>query len=154
MGARNWVGIGLSYKPARLHRMAASLESIPGLLTSLKIPSLRPNPKKNMVYASVWSWLEPHLMSTPESTSTHVPWATVCQSWPYTYASVDCITQSGFFFFFFFLKVLWPNATLFAFIFIYTVDTFIHHSFIHKHSLRPISFCPLVRSCFVSMVLV
>jgi hypothetical protein len=23
--------------------------------------------------------------------------------------------------------------------FLYTVDTFIHHSFIHKHSLRPIS---------------
>jgi hypothetical protein len=40
---------------------------------------------------------------------------------------------------YFFLKVWWPNATLFAFIFLYTVDTFIHHSFIHKHSLRPIS---------------
>jgi hypothetical protein len=37
------------------------------------------------------------------------------------------------------IKVWWPNATLFAFIFLYTVDTFIHHSFIHKHSLRPIS---------------
>ncbi len=37
------------------------------------------------------------------------------------------------------LKVWWPNATLFAFIFLYTVDTFKHHSFIHKHSLRPIS---------------
>jgi hypothetical protein len=38
-----------------------------------------------------------------------------------------------------FFKVWWPNATLFAFIFLYTVDTFIHHSFIHKHLLRPIS---------------
>ncbi len=41
MGARNRVGIGLSYRPARLHRLAESisLESIPGLLKSLKIPS-------------------------------------------------------------------------------------------------------------------
>jgi hypothetical protein len=40
---------------------------------------------------------------------------------------------------YFFLKVWWPYATLFAFIFsLYnTVDTFIQ--FIHKHSLRPIS---------------
>jgi hypothetical protein len=30
-------GIGLSYRPARLHRLA---ESIPGLLKSLKIPTL------------------------------------------------------------------------------------------------------------------
>ena len=37
MGARNRVGIGLSHRPARLHRLA---ESIPGLLKSLKIPSL------------------------------------------------------------------------------------------------------------------
>ncbi len=37
MGARNRVGIGLSYRPARLHRLA---ESIPGFLKSLKIPSL------------------------------------------------------------------------------------------------------------------
>jgi hypothetical protein len=37
MGARNRVGIGLSYRPARLHRLA---ESIPGPLKSLKIPSL------------------------------------------------------------------------------------------------------------------
>jgi hypothetical protein len=36
MGARNRVGIGLSYWPARLHRLA---ESIPGLLKSLKIPT-------------------------------------------------------------------------------------------------------------------
>ncbi len=36
MGAGNQVGIGLSYRPARLHRLA---ESIPGLLKSLKIPS-------------------------------------------------------------------------------------------------------------------
>ncbi len=35
--ARNRVGIGLSYRPARLHGLA---ESIPGLLRSLKIPSL------------------------------------------------------------------------------------------------------------------
>jgi hypothetical protein len=37
MGARNREGIGLLYRPARLHRLA---KSIPGLLTSLKIPSL------------------------------------------------------------------------------------------------------------------
>ncbi len=36
MGARNPVGIGLSYRPARLHRLA---ESILGLLESSKIPS-------------------------------------------------------------------------------------------------------------------
>ncbi len=36
MGARKWVGLGLPYRPARLHRLA---ESIPGLLKSLKIPS-------------------------------------------------------------------------------------------------------------------
>ncbi len=36
-------------------------------------------------------------------------------------------------------KVWWPNATRFAFIFLYTGDTFIHHSFNHKHTLRPIS---------------
>ncbi len=62
MGARNRVGIGLSDQPARLHRLAesilglqknlkiplqatqaggtSSLESIPGHLKSLKIPSL------------------------------------------------------------------------------------------------------------------
>ncbi len=34
---RNPVGVGLSYRPARLHRL---VESIPGLLKSLKIPSL------------------------------------------------------------------------------------------------------------------
>jgi hypothetical protein len=33
------------------------------------------------------------------------------------------------------IKVGWPNATLFAFIFLYTVDTFIHHSFIHSSQL-------------------
>jgi hypothetical protein len=37
-----------------------------------------------------------------------------------------------------FIKFWWPKATLFAFIFLYAVDTIIHHSFIHKHSLRPI----------------
>jgi hypothetical protein len=36
IGARNRVGIWLSYRPARLHRLA---ELIPGLLESLKIPS-------------------------------------------------------------------------------------------------------------------
>jgi hypothetical protein len=35
-GARNRLGVGLSYLPARLNRLA---ESIPGLLKSLKIPS-------------------------------------------------------------------------------------------------------------------
>ncbi len=38
MWSWNRVGIGLSYRPARLHRVA---ESIPGLLKSLKIPSLQ-----------------------------------------------------------------------------------------------------------------
>jgi hypothetical protein len=37
MGARNRVGIGLSYRPARLG--IDYLKSIPGLLKSLKIPS-------------------------------------------------------------------------------------------------------------------
>ena len=37
MGARNRVGIEMSYRAARLHRLA---ESIPGLLKSFKIPSL------------------------------------------------------------------------------------------------------------------
>ncbi len=39
MGARSRVGIELPYRPARLHRQAEliSLESIPGLLKSLKI---------------------------------------------------------------------------------------------------------------------
>jgi hypothetical protein len=37
MGARKRTGIGLSYRPARLHRLA---ESIPGLPKSLKIQSL------------------------------------------------------------------------------------------------------------------
>jgi hypothetical protein len=39
-GYRNQVGIGLSYRPARLHRLAEylhSLESIPGLYKRLKI---------------------------------------------------------------------------------------------------------------------
>jgi hypothetical protein len=40
LGVRNRVGIGLSYRPARLHRLA---ESIPRLLWSLKIPSRRSN---------------------------------------------------------------------------------------------------------------
>jgi hypothetical protein len=37
MGARNREGIGLSYQPARLHRLA---ELIPVLLKSLKIRAL------------------------------------------------------------------------------------------------------------------
>jgi hypothetical protein len=37
MRARNQTGIGLSYRRARLHRLT---ESIPGILKSLKIPSL------------------------------------------------------------------------------------------------------------------
>ncbi len=43
MGARNLVGIGLSYRPARLHACAGgndSFESILGLLKSLKIRPL------------------------------------------------------------------------------------------------------------------
>jgi hypothetical protein len=42
MGARNRVGIGLSYRPARLHRLAKSVPSnrFLGLLKSLKIPAL------------------------------------------------------------------------------------------------------------------
>ncbi len=38
MGAKNRVGIGLSYWPTRLHRLA---ESIPGLFESFKILSLK-----------------------------------------------------------------------------------------------------------------
>ncbi len=43
MGAKNRVGIELFFRPARLHRLteSRSLESIPGLFTSLKIPPLR-----------------------------------------------------------------------------------------------------------------
>ncbi len=37
MGARNRVGIGLSYRPARLNRLAESITK------SLKIPALDPN---------------------------------------------------------------------------------------------------------------
>ncbi len=37
MGARNRVGKGIPYRPAMRHRLA---ESIPGLLKTLKIPSL------------------------------------------------------------------------------------------------------------------
>ncbi len=43
MGVRNQVGIGLSYRPARLHRLHGgvdSLESILGLLNSLKSRAL------------------------------------------------------------------------------------------------------------------
>jgi hypothetical protein len=43
VGTRKRVGIGLSYRPARLHRLLAefdSLDSIPGLLKSLKIRAL------------------------------------------------------------------------------------------------------------------
>jgi hypothetical protein len=40
LGARNRVGIGLSYRPARLRRLEDRfLGSIPGHLKSLKIPS-------------------------------------------------------------------------------------------------------------------
>jgi hypothetical protein len=43
MGARNLIGIGLSYRSTRLHRLAGihSLESIPGLYKRLKIRALR-----------------------------------------------------------------------------------------------------------------
>jgi hypothetical protein len=42
MGARNRFGIGLTYRPARLHRLAGidSLESIPGAFKSVKIRAL------------------------------------------------------------------------------------------------------------------
>ncbi len=42
MGTRNRVGIGLSCRPARLHRLAALIpwKSIPGILKSLKIRAL------------------------------------------------------------------------------------------------------------------
>jgi len=43
--ARNRVGVGLLYQPARLHSLAelSSLEPILGLLKSLKIRALLPN---------------------------------------------------------------------------------------------------------------
>ncbi len=34
-------------------------------------------------------------MSSPESTPTHLPWTTLCQSRTQPYARVDCISQSG-----------------------------------------------------------
>jgi hypothetical protein len=46
MGAGNRVGVGLSYRPARLHTQTGgigSLESILGLLKSLKIRAQVPN---------------------------------------------------------------------------------------------------------------
>jgi hypothetical protein len=46
MKTRNRVGIGLWHRPARLHRLAVdSLESIPGLLKSLKIRALKTKTK-------------------------------------------------------------------------------------------------------------
>jgi hypothetical protein len=50
MGARNQLGKGFSYLPAMLHKLA---ESIPGLLNSLKIPSLLTN------WKGYWFKLEP-----------------------------------------------------------------------------------------------
>jgi hypothetical protein len=49
MGARKRVGIGLSYRPARLHRLAELIpcESILGLLKSLKIRALNISFAKN-----------------------------------------------------------------------------------------------------------
>jgi hypothetical protein len=45
------------------------------------IPQLRPNPMKNMVFGSLAGVdYNLTLMSTPESTPTHLPWATLCQS--------------------------------------------------------------------------
>ncbi len=42
---------------------------------------VRPNPKKKMVYGTLCrSWHYPHLMSPPESTPTHLPRVTLCQS--------------------------------------------------------------------------
>ncbi len=58
----------------------------PNLLvfSPLQLVDQRPNPKKNMVYGTrCRSWLQPHLMFTPESTQTHLPWATLYQSWLY-----------------------------------------------------------------------
>jgi hypothetical protein len=51
MRARNRVGIGKSYPPARLHRLA---ESIPGLLQSLKIPPLYPRARLLCCALSAW----------------------------------------------------------------------------------------------------
>jgi hypothetical protein len=54
MEASNRLGMGLSYRPARLHRLA---ESIPGLLRSLKIPSLAgrcDNPIPNKKNIPTW----------------------------------------------------------------------------------------------------
>jgi hypothetical protein len=47
MGAMNRVGMGLSYRSARLHRL---VESIPGRLKSLRIPSLDFAPQKICMY--------------------------------------------------------------------------------------------------------
>jgi hypothetical protein len=45
MGTRNRVGIGLSYRAARIHRLA-----VPGLLKSLKIPSLQAGRSDNLIW--------------------------------------------------------------------------------------------------------
>jgi hypothetical protein len=66
MGTRHRVGIGLSYRPARLHRLA---ESIPGLHNRLKIralytanesphPSriLLTSPKRRHIFVTPWKY--------------------------------------------------------------------------------------------------
>ncbi len=52
MGARSRVGIGLSYQPARLHRLAESipLESVPGLLKRLQIRPLATHNKGSKLF--------------------------------------------------------------------------------------------------------
>ncbi len=51
MGARNRVGIALSYRAARLHRLA---ESIPGLLKSIKIPAQKQRSPELEFLKSLW----------------------------------------------------------------------------------------------------
>ncbi len=56
--------------------------------------SQRPNPKKNMVYGTLCrSWLQPHPMSTLESTQPHLSWALGMGNGQ-PYARFDFIPQS------------------------------------------------------------
>ncbi len=70
MWARNRVGIRLSYRPARLHRLGESIpwNQIPGLLKCFKIPSLEKKPSSICLLCGYLTWL-PYLKRTNWSSS-------------------------------------------------------------------------------------
>jgi hypothetical protein len=68
MGARNRIGIGLSYRPARLQAGGIdSLESIPGLLKSLKIRAQH----QHAPYLQQTPALQVRLLPTVDETFIH-----------------------------------------------------------------------------------